>query len=162
MMGNSASRPARHRFPGSTPAGLAAALAALLAAGCAGEASVPIQPVSGKVLLANGKPLASGTVYLEPVNAPALRASGKIQSDGRFTLTTRSEGDGAAEGEGVVYIVPDPAISGKGAPPFSVAYTDPEASDLRVTVKAGKNELEPFVLQSALAKKATASRRTRD
>jgi hypothetical protein len=122
---------------------------ALLAVGCGdGGPPVDIHPVSGKVLLAGGKPLDSGTIYFEPVNAPALKASGKIQPDGTFTLTTRKEGDGAAEGDSNVYILPAEAgATTKGASRLAREFMDPESSGITVTVKPGANTLEPIVLK---------------
>ena len=120
------------------------ALSAVVA-GC-GESGPPvsIHPVSGKVLLASGKPLSSGTVHFEPVDAPALKASGKIQPDGTFSLTTRKEGDGAAEGDCLVYVLPEGSL-GKGASPFPPEFMDPEGSNLRVTVKPGTNQLNRYL-----------------
>ncbi|MBX3427865.1 MAG: hypothetical protein KF688_19455 [Pirellulales bacterium] len=65
-----------------------------LAIGCAPQGP-PIVPVSGRVLL-DGKPLTHGIVRFAPPNQrPAL---GRLDGEGRFTLTTRSDGDGAIVG----------------------------------------------------------------
>ncbi|MGD9127615.1 MAG: hypothetical protein PVH19_09575 [Planctomycetia bacterium] len=58
-------------------------------------------PVSGQVLI-DGKPLTYGTVRVIPQNARA--ATGTIQPDGSFKLTTFEDGDGVVPGEHVMVI----------------------------------------------------------
>jgi hypothetical protein len=120
--------------------------------------SVGVHPVSGKVLLANGKPLTAGTIHFEPIKTPGLKATGKIQPDGTFTLSTHMEGDGAAEGENRVYVEPDAPFGGAGkkkaSPPFPFEYMDEESSPLVVTIKPGTNQLEPIVLKPQSLTKA--------
>jgi hypothetical protein len=53
-------------------------------------------PVKGKVTL-KGEPLSSGTVRFEPDDF-GRPASGKINSDGTFVLSTHKEGDGVVAG----------------------------------------------------------------
>jgi hypothetical protein len=130
---------------------------AALAGGCGNNATqVSIHPVSGKVLLASGKPLSSGTICFEPVDAPGFKATGKIQPDGAFTMTTHEDGDGAAEGTSHVYIVPDGGQV-KGPSSVPLKFTDAESSGISVTVRPGTNQLEPIVLTSK--KKAVARAR---
>ena len=68
--------------------------------GC-GPSGPKLVPASG-VVLYEGKPLDSGSVMFQPAKGPASRA--KIQSDGTFVMSTRSEGDGATIGPQAVRV----------------------------------------------------------
>ena len=102
---------------------------------------VPVHPVKGSVVLADGKPLEGGS-------------SEFIAEDGTFTLKTGGVGDGAAEGSYKVKVDPDAAdlkAAGKKkkiAYPFAQKYLDEETSGLTATVKPGENSLEPFTLKA--------------
>ncbi len=69
-------------------------------AGCGGD-TLPVAPVEGTVLY-NGKPLTSGVVTFLPATGPV--ATGEIQSDGTFRLSTYGDGDGAVLGKHQVSI----------------------------------------------------------
>ena len=78
--------------------------AVLLLAGCkpADDGAVRPQPVAGRVLY-DGKPVAGVEVTLIPTDAPTVpkiprNPRGVTGSDGRFSIGTFAEGDGAAEG----------------------------------------------------------------
>lgn len=81
---------------------LAAAVLAL-PAGCGKDGGkVTVAPVSGRILH-GGKPAAGVQVYFLPTSAPTVpeipgNPHGVTGADGRFTLTTYADGDGAAEG----------------------------------------------------------------
>ncbi len=77
-------------------------------AGC-GDGRPSRVPVSGQVLI-DGKPLTYGYVRLIPENARA--ASAKIEPDGRFTLKTFEDGDGAVVGTHPVMILGAEQLSG--------------------------------------------------
>src|SRR5438105_15139802 len=82
---------------------LLAALA-LLAAGCSGRRSV--SPVSGQVFVGK-KPAAGAMVTFHPVRdagGPVYRPNGYADAQGRFALTTYTQGDGAPAGEYVVTV----------------------------------------------------------
>lgn len=72
---------------------VAAACALVAVAGC--RRGPDIVPVSGRVEV-DGKPLTTGGIMVVPDGGRA--ASGAIGSDGRFTLSTFREGDGAIKG----------------------------------------------------------------
>ena len=77
------------------------ASAALLlgaAAGCGAGAGTPpsLLPVKGKVTY-KGQPLTRGVVYFEP-NGYGRTASGKLESDGTFVLSTLKHADGVVAG----------------------------------------------------------------
>jgi hypothetical protein len=116
--------------------------------GCGSSASTPVFAVNGKVLLANGKPLAAGRVTFVSTDGQLPEVSGEIQPDGSFSLTSRSPGDGAAPGEYKVRVEPagrkDPR---RRKPVFPVKYVDEDSSGLVVTVRAEANQVEPFTLK---------------
>jgi hypothetical protein len=119
-------------------------------AGCGGSSfSTPATyEVKGRVLLASGKPLAAGRVTFVAADGLLPQASGEIQPDGEFSLTTRVPGDGAVPGKYKVRIEP---VEGKSRRPnrpgFPVKYVDEDSSGLVVTVRAGTNQLDPIRLK---------------
>ncbi len=117
-------------------------------------AKLALNPVKGKVLLGDGKPLTSGrVVFMHPDKG--LEFEGAIESDGSFSIKG-SQGEGAPEGAYKVRIEPDStklADRSKGAArqkianlPFPAKYGDETTSGLTATVKSGDNTLEPFTL----------------
>jgi hypothetical protein len=72
--------------------------------GCGSGQGQPAQvvPVKGKVTF-KGQPLTKGVIKFRPVDL-GREASGTIQSDGTFVLSTYKEGDGAAIGRNQVSI----------------------------------------------------------
>ena len=122
--------------------------------GCGGAERPPslsTYPVSGKVLLEDGKPLNGGQVVFMPKGTGGIGATGAIGPDGGFTLGTYSEGDGAAEGDYLVRIEPDPSqVTTKGRKnvlPFPGRYADEDVSGLTASIKPQPNQLEPFTLK---------------
>lgn len=113
-----------------------------------------VYPVKGKVLLASGKPLSGGKVSFLPKKEPGLPSTGKIASDGSFTLTTADGREGAAEGDYKVRIDPDETLYSKKAGtaklknlPFPASYMDEDGdTGLTASVKPSDNQLEPFKL----------------
>ena len=98
-------------------------------------------PVSGKVTL-DGQPLPSGYVV---VPTPKGRmASGKIQPDGTFILTTYNEGDGAQVGTHPVILNEIPSDEFSPIPkeervPIPTRYQSAGTSGLTVEVKPGED-----------------------
>jgi hypothetical protein len=80
-----------------------AAIALTALAGCDDQAGkVPTHPVHGQIMY-DGKPAAGVRVFLLPTSAPAPpevpnNPHGVTGPDGRFSLSTYGDGDGAAEG----------------------------------------------------------------
>ena len=140
--------------------GLSFLLIALsVASGCGGTSGAPkvvkVYEVKGKVLLADGKPLNGGHIYFMPVDG-SLAPEGKIESDGTFSLATANSGEGAPAGDYKVRLEPsDPSLLAgpgkRGAAgkklPFPDKYLDEDASNLKVSVKAEPNQLEPIQLK---------------
>ena len=128
------------------------ALWLLSLAGCGrdGPYSGSLYPVKGQVLLADGKPLTSGTVQFIPKEG-GLPASGKIAQDGTFSLKSKTR-EGAAPGEYKVRIEPGSELlakKGRSAPklPFAAKYREYDGeTGLTATIRAQPTELEPFRL----------------
>lgn len=99
--------------------------------GC-GDGGPKIVPVSGVVTI-DGHPLAYGHIQVIP--SGWRPASGRLDSYGRFTLTTTIEGDGCAVGTHPVAI-----LAGESTTPDTMKwhapskYADVKTSDLTMTV----------------------------
>lgn len=121
-----------------------------------GPESVPCHPVSGQVLV-NGKPAELAFVVFHPLQGSEevakLRPRGKTDADGRYTLMTYWDGDGAPAGDYKV------TITWQGPPPAEPyhpdelssrpdllrgRYEDPDRSTLTATVTSGDNEIAAF------------------
>jgi hypothetical protein len=82
--------------------------------GAKGAGAAPdLIPVKGKVTLL-GQPLTMGTIRFEPDDF-GRPASGKLQSDGTFVLSTTTEGDGVVAGHHRVSITNISPKSKEGA-----------------------------------------------
>ncbi|MDY0168420.1 MAG: hypothetical protein RBS80_17860 [Thermoguttaceae bacterium] len=127
-------------------------LVTLAIAGCGGD-QLSTAPVQGKVLY-QGKPLQFGAVTFQPAAGPP--ASGAIQSDGTFRLSTYGRNDGAILGTHKVAVScfdsqrpdappPDPnAEPGLGKPLIPQKYLSADTSGLTAEVKSRN---EPFEFQ---------------
>lgn len=117
------------------------------AAGCS-DAHAKTAPVRGKIIY-KGEPVPNGTVNFIP-EAGGPSATGEIQKDGTFTLTTYSRGDGAVLGKHKVVIVAMqdgadilPEARTPTPPPIvPVKYTSPATSTLSATVEDKDNQVE--------------------
>jgi len=106
-----------------------------------------LYPVKGKVLLADGKPLTSGTIMFVGIKSQVTSTT-RIESDGGFTFKSPN-GDGLPEGEYRVVIESTPGTAGKKLTekvnlPYASKYTDEDGSDLTrvVTSDESKNNFE--------------------
>jgi predicted small lipoprotein YifL len=145
----------------------AVALVASLA-GCGSGAvnSGPLFPVTGQVLLPDGKPLAGGTIYFYPKESGPT-AAGEIGSDGKFSLKTVDGRDGAPAGEYKIRVVPGSKYISKKTNridptlvPFSAKYMDEDGdTGLTATVKPEPTTVPTFKLEPA---KSAAPPRGRD
>jgi hypothetical protein len=122
-----------------------AMLAALLI-GCSKSGGLKTAPVAGKVTF-KGKPLPNGTVMFVPGEGPA--ATGEIDKDGNYRLSTYGNGDGAVLGSHKVSITALAEI-GTGLPEqrnptppslLPAKYLSHETSGLTVEVKDGNNDV---------------------
>ncbi len=106
-------------------------------------------PVSGKVLV-NGVPAARARVFLVPLDSSPLRPSAEVRVDGSFQMSGQ---DGAAAGEYAVTIV-WPTYETNGGEEIQTGdrlegrYEDARNPVVKITIRAGKNELPAFELQS--------------
>lgn len=131
--------------------------------GCGTPEFPKTYPVSGTVLLPDGKPLTGGKIEFESVADPNLRGIGDIEKDGTFArvYTYKSNGrevEGLIEGEHRVRIeLPgrdegeggggrDPGEGGgaapaRKAPAVASRYRSFDTSGLKVTVPAPQNRV---------------------
>jgi hypothetical protein len=133
-------------------------LLSVAACGPAGGRRPELGKVSGKVTY-KGKPIAKGEVIFTPSKdkggASGQVATGTIESDGSYSLTTFDTGDGAILGQHVVTVIvpsqdlrelnkprPDgsiPYILPKGGVPEK--YSNVDTSPFRYTVDPGQNTI---------------------
>lgn len=136
-------------------------LAALLGGatvGCGGRGAYPVR---GKIVFQGSteaaKELAGYTVTLvsKDLPGPKVSATGVVEPDGTFRLSTFGREDGAVAGKHLVAITPPVQLAdGPTLPPLiDERYSAPETSGLEVTVQPGRNEV---TLTVARAKPAQA------
>jgi len=126
----------------------AAVLLSLSVAGCGTASGAPKGQVRGKII-AGGQPVTAGEVTFAPLEAAleAAPATGAVQPDGTFVLSTRKDGDGAAIGKHqVLYSAPPDEQAewdGYGAePPVKRSpYAGMVPKQNEVEIKAGDNEI---------------------
>jgi hypothetical protein len=120
-----------------------------LSVGCGGDNAV--HPVRGHVQAADGRRPTFGTVELK-ADTGGLIASGKIEQDGSFRLSTYRNGDGAVAGRHRAIIVQ--MVNTEHLPlekhhhvlDIHPRYARYETSGLEFTIKAGgQNDLEIVV-----------------
>ena len=104
-------------------------LVVLSLAGCS---EPKFYPVRGKVIVFGVGPLKSGEVRFRPRNNPRLIASGPIQKDGSFSLSTPGHGEGVLEGDVQAAVIVE-AKDGKS--PIADRFADFDAADLSYTVQ---------------------------
>ena len=88
-------------------------------------------PVRGKIIVFGVGPLKSGEIRFRPNKNPSLVASGPIQKDGTFSVSTPGHGEGVLEGDCQASIVVD-AAGGKS--PIAERYADYSTADLNFTI----------------------------
>lgn len=130
----------------------AVAAGALGLASCGrGDGRKPTFPVTGKVLLPDGKPAAHATVVLHPVDTSAadVRPHGKVAPDGTFRVGTYGADDGAPAGEYRVTVelyLASPRADEGPSNRLNPRYAKPEASGLTAHV-GGPTELKTIELR---------------
>ena len=112
--------------------------AALAGCGDNDPSKLPTVPAGG-TLNYNGKPVAKGTVLFQPEKGRS--ASGLIEN-GKFTLSTYNDGDGAIVGwhqVAIISIEEVPTKDGDTTSKYIVPqkFADPGSSGLKVEVPAG-------------------------
>jgi hypothetical protein len=105
--------------------------------GANGSGTLPsLLPVKGKVTF-KGQPVTTGTVRFEPDDY-GRPATGKLQSDGTYVLTTLKEGDGVVPGHHRVSITDLNLKSKDGA--ILQKYLNTSKTKLEADVSAEKTE----------------------
>jgi hypothetical protein len=106
--------------------------------GCGGGSGsmAPLVSVKGKVTY-KGQPLTKGIVHFEP-DGYGRPASGELQADGTFVLTTLQKGDGVVAGEHKVSVTDTGSNPRKELVPKK--YTSPNSSELTADVNADHTE----------------------
>src|SRR5260221_341528 len=84
------------------PAACFVMTALCLAVGCS---QPKFYPARGKVIVFAVGPLSEGEIHFRPVSRPGLVATGQIQKDGTFSLSTPGHGEGVLEGDCQVEII---------------------------------------------------------
>ena len=132
--------------------GLVPLILALIAVGCGGPHAAS---VSGTITL-DGQVLPTANVSFHPDGGTGAPAYGQSDASGRYSLSTGTDA-GLEPGKYVAVVVatkdPPQAYDAKGSeiPPIPITpakYADTATSDLKIEVKAGKNDI-PLALQSA-------------
>lgn len=145
--GRDSSRAARWARVALAP--LVAAGLCLAASGC-GSGKLDVAPVKGKVTH-NKKPLQFGSVVFQ--SEKGLPATGQIQPDGTYTLTTYASGDGAVVGSHKVQITCTDTQKPGFTPPagqelpvgkslIPTKYNQADTSGLTAEVKSGPNQID--------------------
>jgi hypothetical protein len=109
--------------------------------------------VTGRVTY-DGKPVPKGTISFQAVTPGGRNATGMIEPDGSYTLQTEQPGDGAQLGDYHVGISARDDVVLDYTPPTPIPpkwlvpekYENPKTSDLKATVKSGRNDI-PFDLK---------------
>src|SRR5262245_22892679 len=87
-----------------------AAIVVCVTAACGCGSKIPkTYPVKGKVVWTGGKPITDGRIEFRSVSDESLKATGEIDQDGRFSLTTYKDSAsraGAVEGQHKVIVEP--------------------------------------------------------
>ena len=93
----------------------------MVAAGCTKADKIAVYAVSGRIMY-DGKPAVGVQVFLLPTSAPTVpdipaNPHGVTGTDGRFTLSTYGQNDGAAEGgyQVVLFWPPEPKEGEEGS-----------------------------------------------
>src|SRR5262245_39016020 len=107
----------RRGCPTRLAAGSWVALAAALAVGLGGCGPPKYYPVRGKVIIFGVGPLSEGEVRFR--SSSGLVATGKIQKDGSFSLSTPEHGEGLPLGTYRAAVI---AAPGKGKRTFDERY----------------------------------------
>jgi hypothetical protein len=134
---------------------------AILGVGCSKkEKALPVYPVTGTVTYEN-KPVEGATVvFRNPAEPTSKVATGRTDANGRFTLMTYKEGDGAVAGDHEVTVTKftsqasgekltmEDAAKQKSSPAKSqseipLKYSNAKTSKLKFTVsKSGDNDFK--------------------
>ena len=114
-------------------------------------AEVPVQPVSGK-LLVKGQPAYGAYIVFHPADSVGMTKGNKpfarVAQDGTFTITTYNSNDGAPIGDFNVTITwpEEPESRGPSPDRLKGRYETPEKSGLNVHIDSDTRELPAWDL----------------
>ena len=92
-------------------------------------------------MLIDGQPVTSGTVRFKPVQGRV--ATGAIQSDGSFTMSTFEDGDGVVPGTHAITVSSkDESVPNQVRYNVPMRYRDPNQSGLSETIEGPRDTLE--------------------
>lgn len=126
--------------------------------GCGGRSgAIKTHPVHGQLLLGD-QPIAGARITFHPINGPAppeipRYPASRTDEQGKFSLTTYKEADGAPAGSYKVVIIwpkagrSDGSGEGEEGDRLNGRYATPEATNIEIEVRTGTNDLPPFVVQ---------------
>lgn len=114
------------------------------------DAQKPTFPVSGQILLPDGKPAEHALVIFHPVGqATGPKPRGKVLANGTYLLTTYNPDDGAPTGEYQVTVelwLPG-RLDENPSNRLNAKYSKPESSGLTATVGTGPAEIKTITLK---------------
>ena len=99
-----------------------------LIAGCS---EPKFYPTRGKIVLYGVGPLTEGEIRIRPVAKPNLVATGQIQKDGTFSMSTPNHGEGVLEGDCQVAVVVQPK---DGKRVIAERYAEYATADMQYTI----------------------------
>ncbi len=125
-----------------------------LSVGCGSseELRPTLQSVQGKLTI-NGRPAEGATLILQPAaqknfDSRGTRPTANVAPDGTFKVTTYQDGDGAPVGDyavGVLWF----ATTASSVDRLGGAYSMPDQTGIRLSIKAGGSQLEPIEIKGA-------------
>jgi len=99
--------------------------------GSSGCSKPKFYPTRGKIIVFAVGPLSQGEIRFRPISRPQFVATGQIQKDGTFSMSTPGHGEGVLEGDCQVAIVVE---SANGKRPIAERYSDFSTSGLNYTI----------------------------
>lgn len=116
--------------------------AGLFIVGCSKQdGKLPVYPVTGTVTYQNNPVEGATVIFSIPGNKQAKAATGLTDSQGRFTLSTYSNGDGAAAGEHQVTVTKYTGGGGESNESLTMEQAAKQAEKKDSSQPASKSEL---------------------
>ncbi len=116
--------------------------------GVQGKNQLPTLPVSG-VVHVDGKPVGPATLRFKSADASSPVVAGSVAADGRFTLMTYRQNDGAPQGKYSVTLIPAVSSQNSTIPevePLPVEITKASSSLTLEFKGTGKQKVNPLMV----------------